>query len=165
MAMTVPSTRFGELTVDEQSLLCFPGGLIGLACERWLLLTREPASPFLWLQSAEDPELALPVTRPELFYPDYTLAVPESLLESIGLAEGAEVEVLAVVRSAQHIEDFTINLRGPLVIDAARRVGAQIATLIEYPVDAPLLDKLVDITRAELGPPALPILTVAREEV
>lgn len=157
---TAPTSNFGDVTVADEQVLTMPKGLIGMPEDRrWVLITREPSSPFLWLQSLDDSDVALPVSRPEIFYPDYQLAVPEHALDDLGLADGHEVEVLCVVRATEAIEDFTINLRGPLLIDPATRVGAQIATLIDYPVAADLWAECT-VASIQVAAPDLPIITL-----
>ena len=60
----------------------------------------------MWLHSLEDPALALPLADPRRFFGGFALepAPPE----------GAAVYV--TVRASERIEDFTANLRAPLVI-------------------------------------------------
>ena len=61
MSLTVESTRFGTLEIKPEAVLSFPRGLIGLGGSRYALLSTDPDSPFSWLHSVEDPDLALPV--------------------------------------------------------------------------------------------------------
>jgi flagellar assembly factor FliW len=64
VSLTIDSSRFGRVEIDPETVIEFPEGLIGLTGKRWALLARDPDTPFVWLQSLEDPELALPVTNP-----------------------------------------------------------------------------------------------------
>ena len=59
--MHIETTRFGTLEVGEQSLVEFPEGLIGLPGTLYALIVQGEDSPFLWLQSTEEPAIALPV--------------------------------------------------------------------------------------------------------
>ena len=163
MEFTISTTRFGDITVEEKYSLNLPGGLIGIQDQRWVLITREPQSPFLWLQSLENGELALPVVQPEIFFHSYALQLAEEQLQEIGMIEGHEVEVLCIVKARENVTDFTINLRGPLVIDAEMRQGAQVVNMAEYPVNADLWQEtsLADI---EFSHPGLPIFHQQRIE-
>jgi flagellar assembly factor FliW len=112
---TINSTRFGTLEIEAEAVLSFPRGLIGLGGSHYALLTTDDDSPFAWLHSIEDPDLALPVTRPSLFFSDYELVVSDE--EAAGLIEGdAPAEIWVTVRAAPQIEDFTVNLRAPIVV-------------------------------------------------
>ncbi|HTN25592.1 MAG TPA: flagellar assembly protein FliW [Solirubrobacteraceae bacterium] len=116
MSLTVESTRFGTLEIEAEAVLSFPRGLIGLGGSRYALLSTDPDSPFSWLHSIEDPDLALPVTRPWAFFPDYEVVLSEVEAASIGLSGDAPKDVWVTVRATERVEDFTVNLRAPIVV-------------------------------------------------
>lgn len=153
----IQSTRFGELEVNEDNLLSMPGGLIGIPDSSWLLITREPESPFLWLQSAQTPELALVVTQPEIFFPEYVLSLAEEQLAEISLNQGDEAEVLAVIKAQGELPEWGINLAGPLVFNSSTKLGAQLVNLSDSPV-AENLWKERGLNQIEITHPQLPIL-------
>lgn len=124
--MQIESTRFGTMEVRDDAVLQFPDGLIGLPGERWALVAQDESSPFYWLHSAEDAGVALPVTRPWLFFHGYEVRVSDDEARSIGLESPEGAEILCVVRATQRLEDFTINLAGPIVINTNQRLGRQI---------------------------------------
>ena len=68
----VKDVRGGD-KIDPDTVIEFPEGLIGLGGSRYALLARDPETPFLWLQSMEDRELALPVTNPHAFFSDFAV--------------------------------------------------------------------------------------------
>jgi flagellar assembly factor FliW len=113
--LTIQSTRFGTLEIDADAVLSFPRGLIGLGGSRYALLTTDDDSPFAWLHSIEDPDLALPVTRPSQFFTDYELVVSDDDADGM-LNTDASAEIWVTVRAAPRIEDFTVNLRAPIVV-------------------------------------------------
>jgi flagellar assembly factor FliW len=104
---TIDSTRFGRIEVAPDSAIAFPHGLAGLAGTRFTLVARAQDDALLWLHSLEDPALALPVADPRRFFAGFALqpAAPT----------GAAVYV--TVRASERIEEFTANLRAPLVIE------------------------------------------------
>ena len=155
----ISTANFGDLRVSEDQLLLMPRGMIGIPDTEWVLLTREPDSPFVWLQSAQDPQCALPVTAPEMFFPDYQLALPEQALEGLGIDSEDTVEALCVVRATEQLTDFTINLRGPLIFNAATRVGAQVVNAIDYPVQQPLWEQR-GINQLTVTHPNLPVVRI-----
>ena len=58
--ITVPSSRFGDLEVPADSVIEFPGGIIGFpSAKSFIMLEHKP--PFSWLQSTQDPDLAFVV--------------------------------------------------------------------------------------------------------
>lgn len=138
MALTLSSTRFGDLEVTDDETIDFPDGLVGLPGTRWALLRREGAdAPFAWLQSLEEPELALPVTRPETFFPGYDVVLDEGDVPA-DLGDPDAIDVWVVVRAIGTIEEFTANLRAPLLL--AGGTGRQVINRAD---DAPLRAPLV----------------------
>jgi flagellar assembly factor FliW len=116
MSLTVESTRFGTLEVEPEAVLSFPRGLIGLGGSRYALLSTDPDSPFSWLHSIEDPDLALPVTRPGQFFPDYAVELSDAEAASLGLSDEAPTDVWVTVRATERVEDFTVNLKAPIIV-------------------------------------------------
>jgi flagellar assembly factor FliW len=115
--ITIESSRFGEVEVDPQTVIEFPEGLIGLGGSRFALLARDPETPFLWLHSLDDPELALPVTNPHQFFESFAVELIDEDAERLGFgAAGGEADVYVTVRAAETLEDFTVNLKAPILI-------------------------------------------------
>ena len=137
MPVTIDSTRFGSLEISDDAVVEFPNGLIGLGGTRYTLIAREESGPFLWLHSIDDPSLALPVTNPGLFFPDYEVEISDSEAERIGIEDPADAQVFVTVRAAEAIEDFRANLRAPLLVVGKR--GYQVINeATGSPVRAPL---------------------------
>jgi flagellar assembly factor FliW len=116
MSLTVESTRFGTLEIEADAVLSFPRGLIGLGGSRYALLSTDAESPFSWLHSVEDPDLALPVTRPWQFFPGYEVVLGDAEAAMLGLGGDAAPDVWVTVRATERLEDFTVNLRAPIVV-------------------------------------------------
>jgi flagellar assembly factor FliW len=116
MSLTVESTRFGTLEIEAEAVLSFPRGLIGLGGSRYALLSTGEDSPFSWLHSVEDPDLALPVTRPGTFFPGYEVVLSDTEAASLGLSDEVPADVWVTVRATERVEDFTVNLRAPIVV-------------------------------------------------
>lgn len=131
--LTVHSTRFGTIEIEADAVLSFPRGLIGLGGSRYALLTTDPESPFSWLHSVEDPDLALPVTRPWQFFPGYEVVVADDEGAALGLGGDAPADVWVTVRAAASIEDFTVNLRAPIVVTSTPDGPAAFQVLNDAP--------------------------------
>lgn len=145
MAVTLNSTRFGELSIPAEHVLEFPHGLIGLPGTQFALLARSEDAAFLWLHSLEDPELALPVTNPWRFFARYEVEVPDADAAVIGAADDDRTSVYVTVRAAERLEDFTANLAAPILVCRGR--GHQVINQApDCPVRAPLF--------AQAGPSA-----------
>jgi flagellar assembly factor FliW len=147
MAVTLHSTRFGTLEVSEEALIEFPSGLIGLPGTRYALLARSEDAAFLWLHSIDDPALAIPVTNPFRFFATYEVELADDEADRIGITEADSPSVYVTVRAADVLEDFTANLRAPLLVSAG--CGHQVINQApDAPVRAPLFGAMAETTRA-----------------
>ena len=120
MSLTIESSRFGRVDIDPQAVLEFPEGLIGLGGSRYALLANDPDTPFLWLQSLDDPTLALPVTNPHRFFAEFAVEVVDEDAERLGFDQSSPMDVYVTVRAAPTLEDFTANLKAPILIRSGR---------------------------------------------
>lgn len=137
MSVTFHSVRFGTVEIQEQEVIEFPFGLIGLGGLRYALIDRNPGTGFLWLHSVDDPALALPVVSPHLFFSDFRLDIAAEDRERCGLDDQAPVTLYVTVRATPNPLDITANLRAPLVICQGR--GYQVINTNEdAPLQAPL---------------------------
>jgi len=128
LMLTIKTTRFGELSIDEKRVIQFPEGLLGFPAQKdYVILEHKPESPFFWLQSLTDADLAFVVINPFLVKKDYLKDLPSAEKRIFeGLEEG-KVTVLALVTIRQgNVTPITMNLMGPLVIDTETRTGKQI---------------------------------------
>jgi flagellar assembly factor FliW len=142
MTQMLKSTRFGNVELPDDAVVDFPSGLIGLSGRRYALLPHGPDGVFVWLHSMDDPDLALPVTRPWGFFPDYEVELSDSEAERIGVSDPAEAEVYVTVRAAEEAENFSANLRAPIIIADGR--GFQVINEADdAPVRAPLFPQPV----------------------
>jgi flagellar assembly factor FliW len=138
MSTTIQSSRFGELELAPEALLEFPEGLIGIAGTHYALLARDEASAFLWLQSVDDPEFAVPVVNPWRFFESYEVRISEADARRTGLETEPDADVYVTVRAADAIEDFSVNLRAPILV-----CGGQGFQVINEAADAPLRTPLL----------------------
>jgi flagellar assembly factor FliW len=147
VTVTLHSTRFGRLEVPADAVIEFPNGLIGLGGTRWALLARNEDSAFIWLHSIDDPELAVPVTNPWRFFNDYEVELSDDEAARIGISEADETSVYVTVRAAGTLEEFSANLRAPLLVTGGR--GHQVINQSpDAPVRAPLFGGTAETTQA-----------------
>lgn len=155
--MQIESTRFGTLEISEDAVLSFPDGLIGLSGTRYALVAQDEDTPFYWLHSLDESDLALPVTNPWLFFPGYEARVSDDDAEKLGLDGPEAATIFCVVRAAESAEDFTANLLAPIVVHAARRTGRQVINEAGgYRVREPLFAE-VELNNVEPAKPGVPV--------
>jgi flagellar assembly factor FliW len=153
----IDSSRFGRIEIREEAVLTFPEGLIGLPGTRYALIAQDEGSPFYWLHSVEDADLALPVTNPWLFYGDYEARVSDEDAKALELEGPEDAAIFCVVRAAERPEDCTVNLLAPVVVHAARRAGRQVINeAAGYRVREPLFAE-VELNNVEPSSPGVPV--------
>ena len=120
MSHTIESTRFGTLEIPSAAVLEFPNGLIGLGGSRYALVAKEEDSVFLWLHSLDDPSIALPVVNPWRFFGSYEVELSDAEAGRIGVSNPEEAEVYVTVTAAESVEDFSANLRAPILVSGGK---------------------------------------------
>ena len=121
-------TRLGRQVVSLDRVIHFPRGLIGFEGHKdFTLLQIRPDTPFLVLQSMDDPGLGLLVTDPFSFLPEYTVRVSDAEQHLLGITrrEEAAVLVTAAIPPGKP-EETVINLAGPILINHKARLGLQV---------------------------------------
>ena len=131
--MKIETTRFGSVQIEPDDLLKFPVGLLGLEdCRQWVLLADAENETLGWLQCATRPEIALAVVSPRRFVPEYQVRVYKTELAPLDLTQMKDAQVLTIV--AKNDRSITLNLKAPLVINLPKRLGRQVITNGEMPI-------------------------------
>jgi flagellar assembly factor FliW len=134
--MQVNSTRFGELQVDESAVFTFPMGLLGFGkLRRFIVLDHREDSPFKWLQSLEDPDLAFIITDPLYFKRDYHLSVRRQEVGVIEPTTDEDLIVSVIMTVPTDPQQMSANLLAPLIFNLGNRKAMQyVLTDSRFPV-------------------------------
>ncbi len=150
--MTITTKVFGEVTIDDEKIIHFPSGIIGFPdlTEFALIHDEEKGSGSIhWLQSMQEPAFAMPVMDPLLVMPEYNPEVDDDLLKKIGEIVPEELLVLVTVTVPSDLTKMTVNLKGPIIINAEEKKACQI--IVEgdgYAVKYPIYDILNEMKKA-----------------
>ena len=144
--MQITTKVFGEITIDDEKIINFPSGIIGFPelTDFALIHDEEKGTDTIhWLQSLQEPAFAMPVMDPLIVCPDYNPEVDDELLNSIGEIVPEELLVMVTVTIPKDIKNMTVNLKGPMVINAAQRKATQVIVEgDEYQVKFPIYEIL-----------------------
>ena len=117
MSVEVSTTRFGTVSVTPDQLVEFPDGLIGLGGHRYALLPAD--GRFRWLQSLDNPALAVPVTDPCALFPGYTIELTDGDAAKLGgVGDGVQAFVTVTVRRDPLV--VTANQKAPILLRDGR---------------------------------------------
>lgn len=144
--MTITTKLFGEISIDEDKIICFPGGIIGFPdlTEFAMIHDEEDGMASIhWLQSIQEPAFAMPVIDPLIVKEDYNPEVDDELLHPLGEFTQDETLVLVTLTVPQDLTKMTVNLKGPMIINTRNRMACQaIIEGEEYKVKFPIYDIL-----------------------
>lgn len=144
--MKINTKVFGEIDIADEKIIHFPSGIIGFPEMTDFALVHDEekgVGAIHWLQSVQEPAFAMPVMDPLLVRPDYNPEIDDELLKSIGELIPEEMLVLVTVTVPSDLTKMSVNLRGPIIINAAEKKACQVIIDGEdYAVKYPIYDIL-----------------------
>ncbi len=131
--MRINTQRFGTLRLNTDQLFLFSQGLVGMETLRQWALLPDPDNPSIaWLQSASRGDRAIALISPRAFFDDYRVHLCRRDLSALQLRPSAELYVMTTVSG--HVGKLTTNLRSPLLLNLSRRLGCQVITNDDQPI-------------------------------
>lgn len=145
--MLVKTKHFGEINLDEEKIITFPNGILGFEdCKQYTILydNEKGDTPVIsWLQSIEEPALALPVINPLFVKEDYNPVVEDEILNPLGTLAEENVVILLSLTVPTDLTKMTVNLKAPFIINSDTKKGCQIVVNNEeYPIKYAVYDIL-----------------------
>ena len=144
--MKIQTRAFGEVDIEDDKIITFTDGIIGYPelTKFALIYDKEKGSSSIqWLQSVDEPGFALPVMNPLIVCPDYNPVVEDTILKPVGNLDENDMLVLVTVTIPKDIKEISVNLRGPIVINANECRACQvILDDEEYKIKFPIYDIL-----------------------
>lgn len=138
--MEIRTRDFGTIQINEEDIITFKSPIYGFeAYHKFVFLYMEDISEhFVWLQSVEEPELCFLLANPELVMDHYAPEIPKDIQELLG-PEDYMCWLVMVVKDT--LEDSTVNLRSPIVVNPVRKCAAQIILDAKLSVHQPLMKR------------------------
>ena len=124
----------------REKVIRFPDGLPGFPeLEQFVLIDLREDGAFQELRSLEDPDIAMIVTVPWLFFPDYAPVLSDTEQEELGLETADDAVLFVPVSFDSETRQVSLNLLGPFVVNSRTRRGRQLVlTGSEYSVRTPI---------------------------
>lgn len=125
--MNITTLQFGELTIAEKEVFTFPQGIPGFEQNvSYIFIQPDMESPFIFLQCVDNGDVALLLTNPFEFFPDYDLELSDSVVTELGIESKEDVAVWSVVSVGAQLEEATLNLLAPIIVNVNTRLGKQV---------------------------------------
>jgi len=136
--MVINTRHFGKLEINESEIILFDHGIPGFPEDkRFIIVTDidEPDSLYCWLQSIDDGAVSLVLIDSFFVMPNYNPMVNEGDILELGEADLDDIVSFNVAVIKNKLEDSTINLKAPIIINEKTRKGKQvIVTNEEYDI-------------------------------
>ena len=137
--MKIETRIFGQIDIEDNKIITLEKGMIGFPeLTRFALIydkeKKDKGFQISWLQSMDDGDIAFPVTDPFYVMKEYNPSVSEEILAPLGELTEENVYVLVTVTVPKKVEDFSVNLKAPIVINSDTNKGLQTITESDYPV-------------------------------
>ena len=152
--MLVKTKHFGEIELEEEKVITFEDGLIGFEDKKKYTILYNNESKgngtLSWLQSLEEPMIALPVVNPSVAKADYNPIVEDDLLASLGELNEENLVILVTLTVPADMTKMTVNLKAPIIINADTKKGCQlIAENPDYVVKHSIYQELKTMKEAK----------------
>ncbi len=118
----------GEVEYTEEDIIEFVDAMYGFEDKTKFLLIGnvEPDLPFHWLQSLEDEKVTFVITDPFLFVDKYDFELDDFTVEQLEIESVEELLIYTTVIIPENIEEITINLKSPIIVNAKKKIAKQI---------------------------------------
>lgn len=145
--MKAVTRLFGTIDVADDKIISMEKGMIGFPNLTHFALIfdedkKEKKFKIMWLQSMDDGDIAFPVVDPITVKEDYQPSVSEEIITPLGEMAEDSAYLLVTVTVPKTIEEASVNLKAPIVINMATNKGAQVITEDDYPVKHKIYDLL-----------------------
>ncbi len=143
--MKMYSTRFGDIEIDDNSIITFPYGLPGFSdLLKFTIISCDQTEPIRWLQSIDNEDVSIPIINPFIIKGDYEIEVNDDELDVINTHSEEDMIVLNIMVLPEELDKMTVNLMAPLLINVKEMLGTQI--MMDYkpiPIKYPAYDSLM----------------------
>lgn len=144
--MKADTRLFGEVEIADDKIITMETGMIGFPDMRKfaLIYDEEKGSKTTvrWFQSMDDPQVAFPVMDPTVIKPDYNPMVSDEILAPLGDLNDDNSFILVTLTVPSKIEEMSINLKAPIVINIENNKGVQLIVEDDFPVKYKIYDLL-----------------------
>ena len=126
--MKLNTARFGEIDIEENRIFNFVMPIIGFdMLHKFIILDPNKDTLFKWLQSIEDPALAFPIISVSALNLDYTIDLPDNIVETLDIKDVESLLVMNITSIPQdNPKGTTINLLAPLIFNLDNQNAAQV---------------------------------------
>ena len=138
--MKFQTTHHGTIEYDEADVIIFKKGLPGFeGLSKFVLFPVEGNEVFNILHSIEDPDIGLVTISPFSIDESYEVELKDGVIKRLNIEKPEDVLIQNTVTLHSKVENITVNLKAPIVINISTKSGEQIILdsdkyLIKHPL-------------------------------
>lgn len=133
--MKLTTEIFGEIEYLKEDVISFETGFYGFEDKHDFLYipSMDEQFKFNWLQSLDDSSLVFIVTDPFLFIENYDFKIDDEVIQALNIEIPEDLSILSIVNVEDDVEKTTVNIKAPILINHATKIGKQVILTEDYP--------------------------------
>lgn len=143
--MKINTKYFGEIEIAEEDIYNYPEGIPSFENEKKFVIinNEEENSPFQWLQSVQNPDLAFVTINPFSIMPEYEVEVADEEVEILDIKDISDVILLSIVVVPEDFSKISANLLAPIILNTKNHLAKQVTmNTYKYKVKHYIIDEL-----------------------
>ena len=133
--MKITTAYMGEVEINPSQIIKFEHGLPGFEEENeFVLLPLSEGSAYQVLQSVNTAGLAFIITSPYKILTDYSFELDEAVIKTLDIKSDKEVAVFVIVSLKDTLENSTVNMKAPIVLNIGNQKAKQIIIDKDYAI-------------------------------
>jgi len=133
--MKITTAYLGEVEINPSQIIKFEHGLPGFEDEKeFIQLPLSEESAYQVLQSVKTVGLAFIITSPYTIIAEYNFELEDSVIQALNIKVVDEVAVFVIVSLKDTLENSTVNLKAPIVLNIENQKAKQIILEEDYAI-------------------------------
>jgi len=125
--MEIMTRDFGRLEIKKSDVISFKSGLPGFeSLKDFVLLPMGEDSPFIVMQSVDDPDIAFVTVEPGNLIQNYEFEINDKTEKELEIEKISDLLILNIITLKDQIKKSTANLSAPIVINIEDKLGKQV---------------------------------------
>ena len=144
--MKITTAYMGEVEINPSQIIKFEHGLPGFEDEKeFTQLPLSEESAYQVLQSVKTAGLAFIITSPYTIIADYNFDLEDSVIQALNIKSADQVAVFVIVSLKDTLENSTVNLKAPIVLNVENQKAKQMILDEDYSIRHQLIGEKKEV--------------------